>query len=57
MRYILIAVLMILLAACSSTLNAGEYDQPAYTTTTVVYDGVTWRGEYYDDRWNWSIEE
>ena len=54
MRRILIVVLMILLTACSSTLNVGEYDQPAYTTKIIVYEGVTWRGEYYNDRWNWT---
>ena len=54
MRRILIVVLMILLTACSSTLNVGEYDQPAYTTKIIVYEGVTWHGEYYNDRWNWT---
>ena len=46
--------LAIFLSACSATLNAGEPVQPAYTTTTVVYDGATWHGEYYNDRWNWT---
>jgi len=57
MYKLIIIVLMILLTACGDTLNVGEYDQPAYTTTEVVYDGVTWHGEYYNDRWNWSVEE
>lgn len=56
MRYIII-IMLLLLTACGSTLNVAEPEKPYYTTTEIVYDGVTWHGEYYNDRWHWSVVE
>jgi len=56
MRNIIALFFIIVITACGSTLNTGELDSPDYTTTEVVYEGVTWHGEYYNDRWNWSVE-
>jgi len=53
MRYIII-ILALLLIGCA-TKNITPVDHPYWTVKTIIWDGVTWHGEYYDDRWHWEI--
>jgi len=54
-KYLIIIIALLLMLAGCSTKNIGTVDAPAMTVKYIIWEGVTWRGIYYDDRWHWEV--